>query len=72
MALFFRHAPWLDRVADWPRYLTVGAKTQQEALLGDFMQSGYPLGSDDWVDTLETKSGEETGTDTFSASYFHV
>lgn len=52
-----RHAPWLDRIADWSRYLTEGTSAQQEALLGDFTQSGYPLGSDDWVDAQETKSG---------------
>jgi hypothetical protein len=57
VALFFRHAPWLDRVSAWPRYLTVGANAQQEALLGDFTQSGYPLGSDHWVDALETNPG---------------
>ncbi|WP_138511651.1 hypothetical protein [Maricaulis alexandrii] len=52
-----RRAPWLDRIADWPRYLAEGTSAWQEALLGDFAQSGYPLGSDAWIDALETKSG---------------
>lgn len=49
-------APWLDRIADWARYLAEGTSPHEAMLLGDFTQTGYPLGEKAWVADLETKS----------------
>jgi putative transposase len=49
-------APWLDRIPNWTRYLQDGTSAEEDARLGDFTQTGYPLGQDDWIDALETKS----------------
>ena len=50
--------PWLARISDWPRYLAEGTSPQEELLLGDFTQTGYPLGADAWITDLETKSAQ--------------
>jgi len=48
-------ASWLSRITDWATYLEEGPSAREEAMLGDFSQSGYPLGSPDWVEALEAK-----------------
>lgn len=49
-------APWLDRIPNGARYLKDGTSAEEDARLGDFTHTGYPLGKDDWIDALETKS----------------
>lgn len=48
---------YLTRIPDWPAFLADGLNAQEEARLGYFTQTGYPMGAAAWLCGLETKSG---------------
>lgn len=43
------------RIPDWRRYLDDQLAPGEEARLGYFTQSGYPMGAEAWVSGLEVK-----------------
>jgi putative transposase len=47
---------YLDRIRDWPAYLADGLSADEEARLGYFTETGFPMGADAWLAGLETKS----------------
>ena len=51
--------PFLERIPDWNAYLFQGLDPAIEARIGYFTGTGYPMGADDWISTLETKSGRD-------------
>jgi putative transposase len=49
-------AAYLSRIADWARYLEDALTLEEEARLGYFTTTGYPMGETGWLADLETKS----------------
>lgn len=51
--------PFLERIPDWDAYLYQGLDPAIEARIGYITGTGYPMGTDDWISALETKSGRD-------------
>jgi len=51
------HAPFLDGIRDWDAYLGAGLSPAEEACLGQFTQTGLPLGAPDWITAMEARTG---------------
>ena len=49
-------APWLAGISDWIVHLAAEPTAREEVRLGDFSQTGYPLGPSALVEALERKS----------------
>ncbi|MBM3330956.1 transposase [candidate division WOR-3 bacterium] len=49
--------PMLGRVSDWREYLSAEQESADTEILRRHMRSGRPLGSPEFVETLEAKSG---------------
>ena len=50
--------PMLSLVSDWSEYLTGGSNSAVETLIAKHTRTGRPLGSDQFVRELETKTGK--------------
>ena len=49
---------YLSRVPDWRRYLAGNLDAAEQARIGYFTQTGYPMGAPDWLDALEASTGQ--------------
>ena len=47
---------YLTRIGDWTRFLADRLTHEEEARIGYFTRSGYPMGQSEWVEAMETKS----------------
>ncbi|MFY0637989.1 hypothetical protein [Maricaulis maris] len=47
---------YLASLPDWARYLADDLSREEEARLGYFTETGFPMGAPDWLSAMETKS----------------